>query len=121
MQVERRPLNQLTIRKDAATTASQAIDRMRSNVDAFRLAAAKLSNVSTFDRFSASVSAPDVLSASVSTSATAGSLSMTASSATATLSTDQSGNGFVASGGKGADYRGLAALANLVDQVMGSA
>ncbi|MCY7299109.1 MAG: hypothetical protein LH616_07860, partial [Ilumatobacteraceae bacterium] len=77
MQVERRPLSQLTTRRTAATTASQAIDRMRSNVDAFRVAAAKLSNVSTFDRFSASVSAPDVLSASVSVSATAGSLTMT--------------------------------------------
>ena len=77
MQIERRPLSQLTTRKDAATTSSQAIDRMRSNVEAFRLAAAKLSNVSTFDRFSASVSAPDVLSASVSASATAGSLTMT--------------------------------------------
>ncbi len=77
MQIERRPLSQLTTRKDAATTASQAIDRMRSTVDAFRLAAAKLSNVSAFDRFSASVSAPDVLSASVSASATAGSLTMT--------------------------------------------
>jgi len=77
MQIERRPLSQLTTRKNAATTASQAIDRMRSTVDAFRLAAAKLSNVSTFDRFSASVSASDVLSASVSASATAGSLTMT--------------------------------------------
>ena len=77
MQIERRPLSQLTTRKNAATTASQAIDRMRSTVDAFRLAAAKLSNVSTFDRFSASVSAPDVLGASVSASATAGSLTMT--------------------------------------------
>jgi len=77
MQIERRPLNQLTTRKAAATTASQAIDRMRSTVDAFRIAAAKLSNVSTFDRFSASVSAPDVLSAAVSASATAGSLTMT--------------------------------------------
>lgn len=77
MQIERRPLSQLTTRKDAATTASQAIDRMRSNVDAFRLAAAKVSSVSAFDRFTASVSASDVLSASVSASATAGSLSMT--------------------------------------------
>jgi len=77
MQIERRPLSQLTTRRTAATTASQAIDRMRSTVDAFRVAAAKLSNVSTFDRFSASVSAPDALSASVSASATAGSLTMT--------------------------------------------
>jgi len=77
MQIERRPLSQLNTRKNAATTASQAIDRMRSTVDAFRLAAAKLSNVSAFDRFSASVSVPDVLSASVSASATAGSLTMT--------------------------------------------
>ena len=77
MQIERRPLSLLTFRKNTATTASQAIDRMRSTVDAFRLAAAKLSNVSAFDRFSASVSAPDVLSASVSASATAGSLTMT--------------------------------------------
>ena len=77
MQIERRPLSMLTIRKDAATTSSQAIDKMRSTVEAFRLAAAKLSNVSAFARFSATVSAPDVLSASVSASATAGSLTMT--------------------------------------------
>ena len=77
MQIERRPLSQLTTRKAAATTASQAIDRIRSAVDAFRLAAAKLSNVTAFDRFSASVSAPDVLSASVSAGASAGSLTMT--------------------------------------------
>jgi flagellar hook-associated protein 2 len=77
MQIERRPLGQLTTRKDAATTASQALDRMRSAVDAFRLAAARISNVSTFDRFSATVSAPDVISASVSATASAGSLSMT--------------------------------------------
>ena len=77
MQIERRPLSQLTTRKAAATTASQAIDRIRSAVDAFRLAAAKLSNVTAFDRFSASVSAPDVLGASVSAGASAGSLTMT--------------------------------------------
>jgi flagellar hook-associated protein 2 len=77
MQVERRPLTQLTSRKEAATTASQAIDRMRTNVDAFRLAAAKLADVSAFNRFSANVSAPDVVSASVSSTASAGSLTMT--------------------------------------------
>lgn len=77
MQIERRPLTQLTSRKDAATTASQALDRMRTNVDAFRLAAAKLADVSSFDRFSASMSASGVVSASVSSNAAAGSLSLT--------------------------------------------
>ena len=77
MQIERRPLTQLTSRKAAATTASQAIDRLRTNVDAFRLAAAKLADVSSFDRFSATVSTAGVLRASASSTATAGSLSLT--------------------------------------------
>ena len=77
MQIERRPLTQLTSRKDAASTASQALDRMRTNVDAFRLAAAKLADVSSFDRFAATVSASGVLSTSISPNASAGSLSLT--------------------------------------------
>lgn len=77
MQLERLPLNALQRRKDAASTASDAISKIRSNLDAFRLAAAKLADVSTFDRFRTSVSHGDIASASVGGSAAPGSLSFT--------------------------------------------
>jgi flagellar hook-associated protein 2 len=77
MQLERLPLNALQRRKDAASTASDAISKIRSNLDAFRLAAAKLADVSTFDRFRTTVSSSDIASASVSGTAAPGSLSFT--------------------------------------------
>ena len=77
MAIERRPLTALQTRKDAATTARDAIAKIRSNLDAFRIAAAKLSDVSNFDRFKAAVSHSDIAAATVSGTANAGSLTFT--------------------------------------------
>ncbi len=75
--IERRPLTALQARKDAAKVAGDAITRIRSNLDAFRLAAAKLADVSNFDRFKASVSHSDIAAATVSGTASAGALTFT--------------------------------------------
>ena len=75
MAIERRPLTALQTRKTAATTASDAIGKIRSNLDAFRLAASKLADVSNFARFKTAVSHGDIASAAVTGTASAGSLS----------------------------------------------
>ena len=77
MQLERIPLTALQSRKDAAKSASDAITKIRSSLDAFRLAAAKLADVSTFDRFKTAVSHSDIAAASVSGTASSGSLTFT--------------------------------------------
>lgn len=77
MQLERIPLTALQARKDSASTAASAIDKIRSNLDAFRLAAAKLADTSTFDRYKTSVSRTEVAAASVSGTANVGSLTFT--------------------------------------------
>ena len=77
MAIERRPLTALQTRKAAATSAGDAITKIRSNLDAFRLAAAKLADVSNFDRFKAAVSHSDIAAATVSGTASAGSLTFT--------------------------------------------
>lgn len=77
MQLERIPLTALQTRKDAAKSASDAITKIRSSLDAFRLAAAKLADVSTFDRFKTAVSHSDIAAASVSGTAASGSLTFT--------------------------------------------
>jgi flagellar hook-associated protein 2 len=77
MQLERRPLTVLQTRKDAAKTAAEAIGRIRNNVDSFRLAANKLAERSSFDRFRATVSHNDIVAATVSGSANLGSLTFT--------------------------------------------
>lgn len=66
MQIEERPLLLLESRKEAASTAVGAIARVRTGVESFRLAATRLSTVSSFDRYKTSVSQPDAVSASVS-------------------------------------------------------
>lgn len=66
MQVEERPLLLLESRKEVASTAVSAIARVKNGVESFRLAAARLSTVSSFDRYKTSVSQPDAVSASVS-------------------------------------------------------
>ena len=77
MAIEQRPLTALQTRKDAAKVASDAIGRIRSKVDAFRLAAERLSLTSSFDRYSAAVSNTSAVSASISGSAAAGGFSFT--------------------------------------------
>jgi flagellar hook-associated protein 2 len=77
MQLERIPLTALQTRKDAAKSASDAITKIRSTLDAFRLAAAKLADVSNFDRFKTAVSHNDIAAASVSGTAASGSLTFT--------------------------------------------
>jgi flagellar hook-associated protein 2 len=75
MEIEARPLNALQARQDAAKTASNAIDQIRSKVDAFRLAAERLSLTSAFDRYSTSVSNSSAISATISGSAAPGGFS----------------------------------------------
>jgi flagellar hook-associated protein 2 len=77
MQIERIPLDALQRRKDNATAAASAIDKVRSNLDAFRLAAARLADTSTFDRFTSSVSRTDLAAATISGTANVGSLTFT--------------------------------------------
>ncbi len=77
MQIERRPLVALQTRKDAAQTAANAIDRIRSKIDAFRLAADRITLRSSFERFSATVSNSDAVAATVSGASLATSLSFT--------------------------------------------
>jgi flagellar hook-associated protein 2 len=74
MQIERIPLTALQTRKDAAKTASDAIAKIRTNLDAFRLAAAKLAETSNFARYKTAVSDSAVATASVSGTANVGSL-----------------------------------------------
>jgi flagellar hook-associated protein 2 len=66
MQIEERPLLLLESRKEAAATAVSAIARVKNGVESFRLAATRLSSVSSFDRYKTSVSQPDAVVASVS-------------------------------------------------------
>ncbi len=80
MQIEQRPLLVLQARQSAARTALDAIGTVRSRVDAFRLAAARLADVGAFDRYAATVSDASVVTASV---------SGTASPASLTFSVDQ--------------------------------
>lgn len=77
MDIERIPLTNLQSRKDAAKTASDAIAKLSSNLDAFRLAAAKLAETSNFARFKTAVSDSAVATASVSGTANVGSLTFT--------------------------------------------
>ena len=77
MQIERQPLTALQARKDAAKTASDAIAKIRADLDGFRLNAAKLADVSQFERYKSTVSAGDIAAASVSGTASAGSLTFT--------------------------------------------
>lgn len=77
MQLEARPLTALQTRKDSAKLAVDALDKIRSQVDAFRLAAAKLTTTTAFDRYRATSSQPDAVSVSVTGSASIGALSFT--------------------------------------------
>ena len=77
MAVEQRPLTALVARKDAAKTASDAINRIRSKVDVFRLAAERLSLTSSFQRYTTSVSNQNAVSATISGSASPGGFSFT--------------------------------------------
>lgn len=77
MQIEQRPLIALQNRQAAARTSADAIGRIRSKVDAFRLAADRLSSMTAFNRFQTTVSHPDALVASAGPGATSGSLSFT--------------------------------------------
>jgi flagellar hook-associated protein 2 len=74
MQVERLPLNALQARRDASKTAAEAINKIRSSLDAFRLASARLGELANFDRFKATASNPDSVSAVVSGTANIGTL-----------------------------------------------
>lgn len=75
LELEQRPLFALESRKNNAQTAVEAIGRIRSNVESFKLAGSRLADLSTFSRFKTSVSNPSAVSASVSGTAVAGSLS----------------------------------------------
>lgn len=77
MAIEERPLLALQARKADAKTAADAIGRIRSKVDAFRLAADRLSLTTSFDRHTTNVSYPDLVAATISGTAAAGSLSFT--------------------------------------------
>lgn len=77
MQIEQRPLLALQARQDAAKVAADALARLKTSVEAFRVAAAKLADAGSFDRYAATVSHPDVVSATVSGSASAGALTFT--------------------------------------------
>ncbi len=77
MQIEQRPLVALQARKDAAKSAVDAIGRIRSKIDAFRLAAERVTLTSSFDRFAASVSNTTAVAATVTGTASASSLSFT--------------------------------------------
>ncbi len=77
MQIEARPLVALQARKDDAKAASDAIGRIRSKIDAFRLAADRLSLFTSFDRYSASVTDESAIAAKVTGSASASSLAFT--------------------------------------------
>ena len=77
MQIEERPLVALQARKDDAKNAADAIGRIRAKIDAFRLAADRVTLTSSFDRFSASVTNAAAVAATVSGTASAGSLAST--------------------------------------------
>jgi flagellar hook-associated protein 2 len=77
MQVERRPLVALETRKSDARAAADAIGRIRSKIDAFRLAADRLTASSSFRRFSAAVSNTDAVAVTVGGATAATSLSFT--------------------------------------------
>lgn len=77
LQIEQRPLFALQARQDSATDAVNAIGRVRTGVESFRLAATRLADISAFSRFKTSVSQPDAISASVSGTAFSSSISFT--------------------------------------------
>lgn len=77
MQIEERPLLLLQSRQEQARVAVDAIGRVRSDVDAFRLSAARLADVGSFDRFATTVSSPDAVTASVTGDASLGTISFT--------------------------------------------
>ncbi len=74
MRIERIPVTALEGRKTAAQNAARAIASLRSSMESFRLASVKLSDVTSFDRFSTAVSDPAAVSASASKTASPGSL-----------------------------------------------
>lgn len=77
MAIEEQPLLALEARKSAAEVASSAINQIRSKVDAFGLAAERLSTTSAFNRYSTTVSNTSALSATVTGSAAPGGFSFT--------------------------------------------
>jgi flagellar hook-associated protein 2 len=77
MAIEERPLTALQARKSAAQTASSEIARVRSNVDAFRLAAERIWTSAKFNRFAATTSDSSIVAASVGANANTGSLTFT--------------------------------------------
>lgn len=66
MQIERRPLFDLQARQKDANVAVDAVGRVRTAMESFRLAATRLADVATFNRFKATVSQPDAVTATVS-------------------------------------------------------
>ncbi len=74
IQIERIPLTALTSRRTAAEEAARAIGALRSTVESFRFASLKLSESTSFDRFSAQVSNESAVSASATAGAAPGSL-----------------------------------------------
>lgn len=77
MQIEQRPLLALQARQDKAKAAADALTRLKTSVDAFRVAASKLADASSLNRYAASVSHADIVAASVNGSASAGALTFT--------------------------------------------
>lgn len=77
LQIEQRPLLALQARQNTAKLAADALARLKTSVDAFRGAAAKLADIASFNRYATSVSHSDVVAASVSGTAVAGTLTFT--------------------------------------------
>ena len=77
MAIEERPLIALQSRQADARVASDALGRIRSKVDAFRLASDRLSLTSSFDRHVATVSNTTAVAATISGTSAIGSLSFT--------------------------------------------
>ena len=77
MQLEQRPLLALQARQDKAKAAADALSRLKTSVDAFRVAASKLADAGSFNRYAASVSHADIVAASVNGNASAGALTFT--------------------------------------------
>ncbi|WP_420452518.1 flagellar filament capping protein FliD [Ilumatobacter sp.] len=77
MQIERIPLAALEARKTKAQEASRAIGALRSSMEAFRLTSLKLATSSAFGRHTTSVSDPAAVTATVTSTASVGSLTFT--------------------------------------------
>ncbi len=74
IQIERIPLSALEGRKTAAEEAARAIGALRASVESFRFASLKLSESTSFDRHTATVSDESAISAATTTGAAPGSL-----------------------------------------------